>query len=178
MRGWRVYPAVCLLAALALSGCGGSPDGPSLAPPAEPQTFDVRWVERHAGFTFRVERLVVEEEGWRVTFSITNGSRLAYRVDNRSVGLVLLDSATQAELRRLTGNLTHPPPALKPDGVAVPRPPPALGPGASWSATVSGPQVLHEGSVVRVLFGPFTSIERFRTEVQDVFWVTDHYVRL
>ena len=121
--------------------------------------------------------MVVEEEGWRVTFSITNGSRLAYRVDNRSVGLVLLDSATQAELRRLTGNLTHPPPALKPEGVSVP-PPPALGPGATWSATVSGPQVLREGSVVRVLFGPFTSIERFRTEIQDVFWVTDHYVRL
>jgi hypothetical protein len=178
MRGWRVYPAFCLLAALALSGCGSSPEGPSLAPAAEPRAFDVRWVERHAGFTYRVDRLVVEEEGWRVTFSITNRSRLPYRVDSRSVGLVLLDSATQAELRRLTGNLTHPPPALKPDGVAAPPPPPALGPGASWSATVSGSEVLREGSVVRVLFGPFTSIERFRTEVQDVFWVTDHYVRL
>jgi hypothetical protein len=177
MRGWRVYPAFCLAAALAASGCAGSPEGPSLAPPAEPKAFDVRWVERHAGFTFRVERLVVEEEGWRVTFAITNGSRLPYRVDSRSVGLVPLDSATEAEVRRLTGNLTHPPPALKPDG-AAPAPPPALGPGATWSATVSGSQALRTGSVVRVLFGPFTSIERFRTEVQDVFWVTDHYVRL
>jgi hypothetical protein len=90
---------------------------------------------------------------------------------------VLLETQSPAELRRLTGNLSHPPPALRPTR-ASPAPPPALGPGASWSATVSGQEELRDGSVVRVLFGPFSSIERFRSEAQDVLWVTDHAVRL
>jgi hypothetical protein len=38
--------------------------------------------------------------------------------------------------------------------------------------------VLRAGSVVRVLFGPFPSVERFRSEAQDVQWVTDHFVPL
>jgi hypothetical protein len=177
MRGPRVYPALLLVVAVALAGCGVGPDGPTLAPPAEPTTFDVRWVERHDGFTFRVERLVIAEDGWRVTFSVTNGSRRPYRLDRRSVGLVLLDTPTEAELRRLTDNLTHAPPALKPDRVSD-EPPPALGPGASWSSTAFGSEVLRSGSVVRVLFGPFSSVERFRTEAEDVLWVTDHFVRL
>jgi hypothetical protein len=178
MRGPRVYPGFLLVVALALVGCGG-PDGPRLAPPAEPRAFDLGWVERHrdAGFTFRVERLVVAEDGWHVTFSVTNGSQLPHRLDRRSVGLVLLDSAKRSELERLTDNLSHPPPALKPERVSA-EPPPALGPGASWSATASGTEVLRAGSVVRVLFGPFASIERFRTEVQDVLWITDHFARL
>jgi hypothetical protein len=179
MRGSRVYPGFALVVALALAGCGGAPEGPRLAPPAQPRTLELGWVERQRdeAFTFRVQRLVIAENGWRVTFSVTNGSELPYHVDGRSVGLVLLDSETEAEVRRLTDNLSHAPPALKPDR-ASPEPPPALGPGASWKATVSGSEVLRAGSVVRVLFGPFSSIERFRTEVQDVLWVTDHSVRL
>lgn len=179
MRGPRVYPAVLVAVAVVLGGCGGSPEGPTLAPPATPRTIVLGWVERHnnADFTFRVERLVVAEDGWRAAVSVTNGSKVAYRLDQRTVGLVLLETQTRAELRRLTDNLSHPPPALKPTR-ASPAPPPALGPGASWSATVSGPEELRDGSVVRVLFGPFSSIERFRSEAQDVLWVTDHAVRL
>jgi hypothetical protein len=180
MRGSRVYPALLAAVAIpmALAACGGSP-GPELAPPAKPRTIELEWVERHrnARFTFRVERLVIGEDGWQLSVSVTNGSLRPYRLDERSVGLVLLDSASRSELRRLTGNLTHAPPALRPDR-ATPPPPPALGPGASWSATVSGAEVLRAGSVVRVLFGPFSSVERFRTEVQDVLWVTDHSTRL
>ena len=176
MRGPRVYPAVCLAAALALTGCG-APEGPTLAPPAEPKRFDLGWVERYSGFTFRVERLVVAENGWSVTFSVTNGSRRPFRLDPRSVGLVLLDTATEAEVQRLTDDLSHAPPALKPNRVSA-APPPALGPGASWSATAFGSEVLRSDSVVRVLFGPFSSVERFRTEAEDVLWVTDHFVRL
>jgi hypothetical protein len=177
MRGPRVYPASLLVVVLALAGCGDAPDGPTLAPSAEPRAFDLGWFERHEGFTFRVERLAIAENGWSVTVSVTNGSPRPYRLDRRSVGLVLLDSATPAEVRRLTDNLSHAPPALKPDRVSA-EPPPALGPGASWSATASGSEVLRSGSVVRVLFGPFSSVERFRTEAQDVLWVTDHFVRL
>jgi len=162
-----------------LGGCGVSPEGPTLAPPATPRTIELGWVERdkNARFTFRVAQLVVAEHGWRATVSVTNRSKIAYRLEQRSVGLVLLETQTPAELRRLTGNLSHPPPALKPMR-ASPAPPPALGPGASWSGTVAGPEQLREGSVVRVLFGPFSSIERFRSEAEDVLWVTDHAVRL
>lgn len=162
-----------------LGGCGDSSEGPTLAPPAVPRTIELDWVERDqaTGFTYRVERLAIAEDGWRLTASLTNGSRSAYRLDERSIGLVLLDTQTRAELRRLTGNLSHAPPALKPTA-ASPPPPPALGPGASWSGTLSGSEELRQGSVVRVLFGPLSSIERFRSEAQDVLWVTDHSVRL
>jgi hypothetical protein len=171
--------AVLVAAAVFLGDCAGSPEGPTLAPPATPRTIELGWVERNksARFTFRVERLVVAEHGWRVTVSVTNRSPIAYRLDQRSVGLVLLETQAPTELRRLTENLSHPPPALKPTR-ASPVPPPALGPGASWNATVSGPEELRDGSVVRVLFGPFSSIERFRSEAQDVLWVTNHAVRL
>jgi hypothetical protein len=180
MRGPRVYPGCYLTVAvgLALAGCGGSP-GPTLAPPAEPRTIQLGWVERHraAHFTFRVERLVIAEGGWRATVSLTNGSRRPYRLNPRSIGLVLLETPSRSELRRLTGNLSHAPPALKPTRTSPP-PPPALGPGASWSTTIAGSEVLRTGSVVRVLFGPFSSVERFRTEVQEVLWVTDQSVRI
>jgi hypothetical protein len=180
MRGPRVYPAALAVAvAVTLTGCGDSPEGPTLAPPAEPRTLELDWVERDnaTSFTYRVERLVIADDGWRLTFSVTNGSQGTYRLDERSVGLVLLETQTRSELRRLTGNLTHPPPALKPTS-ASPPPPPALGPGASWSATVSGTEELREGSVVRVLFGPLAPVERFRSEAQDILWVTDQSVRL
>jgi hypothetical protein len=178
----RRVGALALLAvavAAALAGCGDSPDGPALAPPAEPRTIELGWVERHrdAHFTFRVDRLVVEENGWSLTVSVTNGSELPYRIGERSIGLVLLDSSSTAEVRRLTGNFTHAPPALKPVR-ASPPPPATLRPGATWGTTVSGTEVLRAGSVVRVLFGPFGSVERFRSEAQEIQWVTDHFVRL
>ena len=136
-------------------------------------------MERHrdAHFTFRVDRLVVGHDGWNLTAAMTNGSELPYRIDERSIGLVLLDSSSTAEVRRLTGNLTHAPPALKPVR-ASPPPPATLTPGATWRTTVSGTEVLRAGSIVRVLFGPFGSVERFRSEAQQIQWVTDHFVRL
>jgi hypothetical protein len=178
----RPVAALAVLAAavaVVVAGCGDSADGPMLAPPAEPRAIELDWVERDrvTRFTYRVERLAIAEDGWRLTVSMTNGSRSAYRLAERSIGLVLLDTRTRAELRRLTGNLTHAPPALKPTAASRPSPP-ALGPGASWSATVSGSETLREGSVVRVLFGPLSAIERYRSEAQDILWVTNHSVRL
>src|ERR671924_721772 len=114
MRGRRVYPpplgAVAI--SLALAGCGDSSDGPVLAPPAKPRTIRLGWLERYraAQFTLRVDRLVIGDDGWSARVSMTNGSRTPYRLDQRTVGLVLLDTATRAELERLTGNLTHAPP--------------------------------------------------------------------
>lgn len=178
MTGWRVYPPV--LALVALAGCGSGTERPVLPRPAEPRTLELGWVERYqvARFTFRVERLVVAEDGWRAEVSVENGSSSPYRVGEESAGLVILGSASRAELRTLTDDLTRPPPALRADVIA-PAPPPALGPGASWSGTISGPEVLREGSVVRVLFGPFSRVgARDVTEAADVFWVTDHAVRI
>ena len=162
-----------------VAGCGSNQPGPELAPPAKPRTYELGWVERYesAHFTFRVDQLVVAREGWRAQVSVKNNSKNAFRLAERSAGLVLLDTRRRSEIRRLTGGFQHPPPALKPERIS-PEPPPVLGPGAFWNATISGGEVLRDGSIVRVLFGPFSSIERFRTEAEDVQWVTDHAVRI
>ncbi len=130
------------------------------------------------GFTYRVERLTVGEDGWRAEVGVTNGSDSAYRLGRGSVGLVLLDTDSAAELSDLTDDLARAPPSLTPDRV-VPEPPPVLGPGASWTGTIAGSEVLRQGSVVRVLFGPYSRVGvRDFTETGTVLWVTDHAVRL
>ena len=69
-----------------------------------------------AQFTYRVGRLVLDEDGWRMTVSVTNGSPTAYRLEARSVGLVLLDTRTQA------GSADHRQPVSRPAGAeARPR---------------------------------------------------------
>ncbi len=179
MTGSRVYPCLFVLA-VALAGCSTGIERPVLAAPAKPRTFALGWVERFpaARFTFRVQRLVVGANGWRANVSVANRSGTAYRVPERSIGLVLLDTSSTAELRRLTGNLQHAPPALKPTRV-VPPFPRVLRPGGVWSGTISGPEVLREGSVVRVLFGPYPPVgHRDSLESTDVLWVTDQAVRL
>ncbi len=150
-----------------------------LAPPAEPRTIELGWVERFraASFVFEVERLVLTEEGWRLSMSVTNESPSPYRLGRKSVALVLLETMSRRELRELTDGLERPPPSIPPDVVA-PEPPPVLGPGASWSAVLSGTVVLRSGSVVRVLFGPFSRVGGRSREAIDVLWVTDHAVRL
>jgi hypothetical protein len=177
MTGWRVYP--CLLLLVALAGCSGI-QRPVLPPPAEPQDLDLAWVEHYpAGqFTFRVGRLVVGPDGWQVTLAVTNNSASPYRVGPQSFGLVALDTASRAELERLTEDLTRTPPALRPDRV-TPAPPPVLGPGATYRGTIAGSEVLRAGTVLRVLFGPFTRLgSRDVTEGSDVLWVTDHSVKI
>jgi hypothetical protein len=180
MTGWRVYPACVAVVVLAgLAGCSGI-ERPTLAPPAEPRMIELGWVERDAstGFTFRVGRLTVGEEGWRAEIEVTNGSESAYRVGRGSVGLVLLDTMSRAEVLRLTDDLTRAPPALRPDR-ATPEPPAVLGPGASWAATIAGSEELRAGSVVRVLFGPYSRLgARDVTGSATALWVTEHAVRL
>jgi hypothetical protein len=180
MTGWRVYPALLALVVFLVAGCGSGPPGPELAPPAQPGTLNLGWVERDHkdNFTFRVDRLVIGEDGWSAEVSASNGSNTPFRLQEGSVGLVLLDTSTTAELNRLTGDLEHAPPSLKPDRLRPP-PPTVLGPGAVWRGSISGSEVLRQGSVVRVLFGPYSSAgERFRSEATEFFWVTDHSVRL
>src|SRR5215210_3587049 len=179
MTGWRVYPPILAAGMVVFAGCGSNPAGPTLAPPAKQRSFRLGWIEhyRSAHFTFRVERLAVTAGGWQAQVVVENNSETAFRLAERSAGLVLLETRRRSEIRRLTGGFQHPPPALKPDRIS-PEPPPALRPGASWSATISGSEILRRGSVVRVLFGPFSSIERYRAETEDVQWVTDHSIRI
>ena len=168
-----------MCAVVVLAGCSGI-ERPTLAPPAEPQTLVLDWVERDAstGFMFRVERLKVGDEGWRAEIEVTNGSQSAYRVGRGSVGLVLLDTMSRAEVLRLSDDLSRAPPALRPDR-ATPEPPAVLGPGASWAATIAGSEVLRAGSVVRVLFGPYSRLgARDVTVSATALWVTEHAVRL
>jgi hypothetical protein len=162
-----------------VAGCSGI-DRPTLAPPAEPRTIELGWVERSAltGFTYRVERLSIDEDGWRAAVEVTNGSASAYRLGRGSVGLVLLDTASRAEVRALSDDLTRAPPALTPTR-SVPEPPPVLGPGATWEAEIAGSEVLRAGSVVRVLFGPYSRVgARDVTASGTVLWVTEHAVRI
>ncbi len=165
--------------ALALAGCSAAPERPTLAPPAEPRTLELGWNEpfRSTGFVFRVERLVIAEDGWRVTLSVGNASRSSYRIGRQSVGLVLLETETKKELQELTDGLEQTPPSLRPDRVS-PRAPALLRPGQFWRAELEGSVVLREGSVVRVLFGPFTRVGARGRESADVLWVTDHAVRI
>ncbi len=165
--------------ALALAGCGTAPERPTLAPPAASRTIELGWTERFpsAGFVFRVGRLEIAEDGWQLTVSVENASRSSYRIGRQSVGLVMLETKTKRELQALTDGLVRIPPSLPPDRVS-PRPPALLRPGQVWKAALRSSVVLREGSVVRVLFGPFTRVGARGRESADVVWVTDHAVRL
>jgi hypothetical protein len=177
MTGWRVYP--CLLVLVALAACSGI-QRPELPPPATPKDTDLGWVERYAAgqFVFRVGRLLVDPNGWEATVAVTNHSPSPYRIGPQSFGLVALDTESEAELKRLTEDLTRTPPALRPDRIA-PTPPPLLAPGATYRGTMRGSEVLRSGTVLRFLFGPFTRPgSRDVTEGADVLWVTDHAVRI
>jgi hypothetical protein len=177
MTGWRVYP--WLIVVVALAGCSGI-QRPTLPPTAAPKDVDLGWVERYAAgqFTFRVGRLVVGPNGWRVNVAVTNNSTSPYRLGPQSFGLVALDTTSRAELERLTEDLTRTPPALRPVQV-VPPPPTFLAPGATYRGTIIGTEVLRAGTVLRVLFGPFLPPgPRDVTQGSDVLWVTDHAVRI
>jgi hypothetical protein len=181
MTGWRVYRRVAVMAlvALALAGCSGI-ERPTLAPPAQPRSIELGWVERDASsrFTFRVERLTVGEEGWQAVIEVTNGSDSPYRLGRGGVGLALFDTTSRGEVLRLTDDLTRAPPTLRPER-ETPEPPAVLGPGASWAARIAGSEVLRAGSVVRVSFGPYSRVgARDITGGADVLWVTRHAVRL
>jgi hypothetical protein len=162
-----------------LAGCG--PERPALAPPAEPRTLELGWVEQSArpAFVYRVRRLTVGPEGWSVEVSVENRSgadyqiRRPHRPRGSLFGLVLLETASEEELRELTADLNEEPPFLEPDRIE-PALPGSLRAGMHWRGTLSGSTVLRRGSIVRVIFG------RFQGDVEPhvTTWVTDHSVRL
>jgi hypothetical protein len=179
MRGARVYPWIT--AAALLAGCGSDADGPRLAPPAEPRTIELGWVERSKAprLVFRVERLVIRRDGWRADVAVRNTTeddfqiRRPHRFPGSLFGLVFLETTSRHELRELTAGQREEPPFLEPDRISPPLPI-SLRAGATWRGTLSGGTVLRRGTVVRVIFGRFV---RDRKPMV-ITWVTDHAVRL
>jgi hypothetical protein len=179
MRGARVYPWIIVAALLA--GCGSEADGPRLAPPAEPRTIELGWVERsdNPRFVYRVERLVVRPDGWSVDLAVENRTeddfqiRRPHRSRGSLFGLVLLETMSRKELRELTADLEKEPPFLEPDRISPPLPG-SLRTGETWRGSLSGSSVLRSGTVVRVIFGRFTRDRAPRV----ITWITDHAVRL
>jgi hypothetical protein len=183
MRRARVYPGVVAAVAVALAACGGT-ERPTLAPPAEPRTFELGWVERTSarGFVFRVERLTVTSTGWSADVAVENRTGLDYmlqrshRPRESMFGIVLLETASRAELRRLTSDFQKTPPFLEPERIDPP-PPVSFRAGRRWRGRMIGSTVLPRGAVARLLFGRFTRLGRI-DEPEYVIWVTDHHVRL
>jgi hypothetical protein len=173
--------AAILLCGVVLAGCG-SGDEVRVAAPAEPRALELGWHEESAesGLVFRVHRLVVNRDGWRVTVSVANHGSVGYTIGRphhrgkSMFGLVLLETLTGQELRELTADFRKAPPFLEPDRI-VPPLPRVLTPGSSWTGTMSGPQILRQRSAVRLLFGRF---ERTRGDPGYLLWVTEHAIRL
>jgi hypothetical protein len=179
MAGARVYPY--LFVAAALAGCASGAETAKLAPPAEPRTIELGWVERsnRPELVFRVERLVVRRDGWRADVSVRNATaddfqiRRPHRFPGSLFGLVLLETTSHEELRRLTADMRKEPPFLEPDRISPPLPV-SFRAGATWHGSLSGSTVLRRGTVVRVIFGRFVRDREPRV----ITWVTDHAVRL
>ena len=179
MRGARVYPWI--LAGALLAGCGADADGLRLAPPAEPRTIELGWVERSENprFVYRVQRLVIRRDGWRADVSVRNTTeddfqiRRPHRIPGSIFGLVLLETTNPRELRALSADHREEPPFLEPDRISPPLPV-SLRAGATWRGSLSGATVLRRGTVVRVIFGRFVRDRYPRV----ITWVTDHAVRL
>jgi hypothetical protein len=179
MTGARVYPAV--LAVVALAGCGSGAERPELAPPAEPRTIELGWVERSKNprLVYRVARLVLRPDGWSAEVSVRNATRddfqirRPHRARGSLFGLVLLETTSRKELRELTSDLREEPPFLEPDRISPPLPG-SLRAGTTWRGKLSGSAVLRRGTVVRVIFGRFTRDRKPRV----ITWITDHAVRL
>jgi hypothetical protein len=179
MRGARVYPWIVLAALVA--GCGSDAGTPRLAPPAEPRTIELGWVEQSVDpkFVYRVDRLVVRPDGWRVDVAVENRTgddfqiRRPHRFPGAVFGLVLLETTSRKELDELTAGSREEPPFLEPDRISPPLPV-SFRAGATWRGSLSGASILRRGSVVRVIFGRFV---RDRHPMV-ITWVTDHAVRL
>jgi hypothetical protein len=181
MTGWRVYPAC--LALVAVAACDSSAGNDTVRnAAAEPRILELGWVERspEAGLSFRVERLVIRPEGWRLTASVTNRGSVGYLIQRphrpreSMFGLVLLETASKEELRELTADFRKAPPFLEPVRIEPPLPR-ILREKSRWHGTLTGSTTLRKGSVVRVLFGRFV---RVRGDPGYVLWVTDHAVQL
>jgi hypothetical protein len=124
-----------------------------------------------------VRRLVIRPNGWSVTASVRNDTRVGLLIERphhpggAEFGVLSLDNAdTDAVERAGSGVFAtrfEPP---------LPR---VLRPHATWSGTFSGPGRLSRAGYLRVELGRFTRYGPSRGAVPRRFrYVTDHVVRL
>ncbi len=181
-----VRRTVSLLAALLLAGCADpepTPIGPARA--AEPQHAQLGWRESYPAsgerLVFAVETLTVRENGWSVTVSVTNKTRIPFRAGREEVelqyGLMLFATGDLSELddAARAGEL----PAVRRATKIEPALPAVLRPNQTWRATLSAPGSLADGSFVRVSFGPLRAEGDPPEEMEPVVvWITDRSHRL
>ena len=152
------------LSAVALAaGCGSSS-----TPPAEAQVTHVNW--REAGnphnllggpIVFGVRSIRIVPTGWSVSASVVNRTKEPLRIvyahepaGHNAFGIRVGDVMVQARD-------SHPPVPI------------LLRPGQQWRGTLSGPEGLATGTLVRVQFGQFGTLHGDRFT-----WVTDHAYRV
>jgi hypothetical protein len=171
-----------LLAALLLTGCASTTETKPLAPAraAEPQHAKLGWLESYPStgqrLRFAVDELDVRANGWSVGIAVTNETRIPFELGlNRaqlSFGLMLFATGALAELEAENRDGRLPPVRLA--ATMEPSPPDVLDPGATWSATLSAPGSLADGSFVRVAFGPLRAVgEPPKDMLPVVYWITD-----
>jgi hypothetical protein len=173
---------LCLLAALWLTGCGGSepkPRAPARA--AEPQQVELDWRESYPAtgkrLVFVVDRLAVRKLGWSVDIAVTNSTSIPFAAGVRQLrpayGLMLFATDDLAELEQQSAQGGLPP--LRRATTIEPEPPSTLAPGETWRATLAGRGSLPAGSYVRVSLGPFQAVgEPPEGMERSVVWITDH----
>ena len=175
-----------LLAVLLLVGCGRVESKPlEPAHAAEPQHAELGWTESHpAGvgtrLVFEVAALEVTTEGWSAAVSVANRTEYDFEVDtgpgDYSFGLMLFATGDLKEVEDANREGRLPP--VRRATRIEPAPPQVLRPGSTWSATLSAPGSLPDGSWVRVVFGAFLGMGDVPVEFRRVVWFTDHAHRL
>jgi hypothetical protein len=170
--------------ALALTGCAGSPDicikhGQRCENLPRPKIYRLNWSEpAEKVAVFRVRRLEVTQNGWSVTASITNTSKGTFRFPTggpsspNSFGLGVFTTRLPRRIETVGQYL------LSPDKVN-PAFPKQLGPGETWSGTMSGNEPPRSNRWLRVLFGVFFwNGKPPSADVGQFFaWQTEHTVR-
>jgi hypothetical protein len=181
--------ALGVIASLAVAcvstGCGSEPpcrrQGILCENLPQPKTFRLNWVERapNGAAVFRVRRITVGAQGWTLTASVTNGSPSTFTFPKgglRSPISFGLGVFTTQLPRRVEdpGNYL-----LRPKTVQPPFPE-ALGPGETWSGTMTSAVPPRPQRWLRVLFGVFFWEGKPPYEDYGPFfaWQTSHAVQM
>jgi len=118
---------------------------------------------------FRVNSFAFTKTGWSANVSLRNLSKTTIKIGD-NFGAAIFSDHVSTDLSQVLGF------ALA--QTFSPARPTKLGPGDSWTGTISGTGHLKASSAVRyarVVFGPLTGMPG---QSGPVFWVTDHSLKL
>ena len=166
-----------LLLLVAAPGCREA----STLPPAQPRTIGLSWHEapgpKGETLVVDVRRFVVRPNGWSVSASVKNDTRVAITIGRphhpggTEFGVLVLASPDSRAVDAAGPGVFAS--RFAPD---IPR---LLAAGATWSGTFSGRGRLAVASYVRVEFGRFTTVGAVQQGVPWRFrYITDHVLRL